>query len=117
MQSSGISHGAFSRTSDRDPVRAAEDDICRYLIRIGVLTPPKQRHGNAYPSLCFLAIYAAIAAVIFIGSYWLSRMECDPMFMDRGLTAACRNHAGAISKMVGPTGNNLPGFIPSTLLQ
>ena len=117
MQSSGISHGAFSGTVDRDPVRAAEDDIRRHLIRIGVLTPPKQRHGKAYPSLCFLAIYAVIAAMIFLGSFWLARMECDPMFMDRGLTAACRMRAGTISKIVGPAGNSLSGFMPATLLQ
>jgi hypothetical protein len=117
MQSSGISHSPFSPAPRRDPVRAAEDDIRRYLIRLGILSSPEARRGNAHPSLCFLAIYAAIALIIVLGSLWLAQMECDPMFMDRGLTAACRIRAGAIPKIVGPAGNSYPGFMPSTLLQ
>lgn len=115
MQSPGISRNPYS--TDRDPVRAAEDDIRRYLIRCGLLPSPNPRSGKTYPSLCLLAIYAAIALIVFLGSLWLARMECDPMFMDRGLTAACRNHAEAISRIVGPAGNSLPGLMPSMLVQ
>jgi hypothetical protein len=114
MRFSGISHSHFS-ASHADPVRAAEEDIRRYLVRRGVIAPRQPR--PARPSLCFLAIYAAIGLIVFLGSLWLARMECDPMFMDRGLTAACRNRAGAFTRIVGPAGNNIPGFMPSTILQ
>jgi len=117
VHSSGISRRSFSPSTGRDPVRVADDDIRRYLIRIGVLPSPKPRHRKGHPSLCFLAIYAAIGLIVFLGSLWLARMECDPMFTDRGLTAACRNPAGAVARIVGPAGNNYPGFMPSNLLQ
>lgn len=117
MRLSGLSHSPFSAAPDRDPIREAEEDIRSYLIRRGVLAPPKSGQGNGHPSLCLLGIYAAIGLIIFLGSLWLARMECDPVFMDRGLTVACRNRAGALAKIVGPASNSYPGFTPSNFLQ
>jgi hypothetical protein len=117
MRSSGISHSPSPASFGRDPVRAAEEDIRRYLIRRGVIAPPESRLRNGLPSLCLLSIYAAIALIIFLGSLWLARMECDPVFTDRGLTAACRNRAGALVKIVGPAGNAYSGFMQSNFSQ
>jgi hypothetical protein len=114
MRSSGFSHSHFAAPHS-DPVRAAEEDIRSYLVRRGVIAPRQSRPGR--PSLCFLAVYGAIGLIVFLGSLWLARMECDPMFMDRGLTVACRNRAGASARIVGPAGNSIPGFLPSTILQ
>ena len=122
MRSSGISHSSFSGPfSDRwghDPVRAAEEDIRRYLIRHGVLTPPRATApGNGRTALCFLGIYAAIALVAVIGLYCLARLDCDPLFSDHGLTAACRNRAGNLAKIIGPASDAYSGFMLSGLQQ
>lgn len=117
MRSSGISHSPLPGSFGRDPVRAAEEDIRRYLIRRGVVAPSEPRLRHGLPSLCLLSIYAAIALIIFLGSLWLARMECDPLFTDRGLTSACRNRAGALAKIMGPAGNAYSGFMPSGMSQ
>ena len=117
MRSTGISHSSFSgpwsNPWGRDPVRAAEDDIRRYLIRQGVLTPPVSPPGNGPTLLCFLVIYAAIGLAVLLGLFCLSRLECDPLFSDRGLTVACRGRAGNLAKIIGPasdTGFTLSNF-------
>ena len=115
MRSSGISHGAFSAPWGRDPVRVAEEDIRRYLIRRGLLRPPAPTNGRTM--LCFLAIYTAVALVAFVGLFCLARLECDPLFSDRGLTAACRSHSGELTKIFAPAGGSFPGFVPSVLPQ
>ncbi len=104
MRSSSIGHCSFSASWSRDPIRAAEDDIRRYLVRHGVLTPPTPTSppGNTRTLLCFLGIYAAIALAALLGLFCLARLECDPLFSDRGLTVACRNHAGNLAKIIGP---------------
>jgi len=114
MRSSGFSHGRFAA---RDPVRAAEDDIRRYLIRYGVIAPPSSATGKPQTALCLLAIYVAIALVAALGLFVLARLECDPFFSDRGLTVACRNRAGALAKIVGATTNPYSSFIPPSLGQ
>jgi hypothetical protein len=119
MRSTGISHSSFSAPCSnpwgRDPVRAAEDDIRRYLVRHGVLTPPApvSAPGNGRTLICFLAIYAAIGLAVLFGLFCLSRLECDPLFSDRGLTVACRGRAGNLAKIIGPasdTGFSLSNF-------
>jgi hypothetical protein len=121
MHSSGISQSSFpSPFSDhwgRDPVRAAEEDIRRYLNRHGVLTRPAPATGNGRTALCFLGIYAAIALVALIGLYCFARLECDPLFSDRGLSEACRNHAGNLAKIIGPASDGYSGFMLSGLPQ
>ena len=104
MRSSGVGHSPFSASWSRDPIRAAEDDIRRYLIRHGVLTPPTpiSPPGNGRTLLCFLGIYAAIALAALLGLFCLARLECDPLFSDRGLTVACRDRAGNMAKIIGP---------------
>ncbi|HVW75956.1 MAG TPA: hypothetical protein VHC39_20125 [Rhizomicrobium sp.] len=113
MRASGFSHGPFT---SRDPVRAAEEDIRRYLMRHGVIAPPEPEIGEPQTALCLLAIYAAIAIVVLLGLFVLSRLECDPLFSDRGLTVACRNHLGALTR-VGPASNGYPSFLPANLPQ
>jgi hypothetical protein len=115
MRSSGVSHSPFSASWSRDPIRAAEDDIRRYLIRHGVLTPPASVPGNGRTLLCFLGIYAAIALAALLGLFCLARLECDPLFSDRGLTVACRNRAGNLVKIIGPTSDT--GFAFSSFSQ
>jgi hypothetical protein len=117
MRPARVSDSPFPASLRQDPVRAAEEDIRRYLIRQGVLTPPPQRYANSYPSLFLLGIYAAIALIIFLGSLWLARMECDPVFMDRGFTVACRNRAGELAKIIGSAGNSYSNFVPANVLQ
>ena len=119
MQSSGFGHRSFSGPWDRDPIRAAEEDIRRYLIRQGVLTPPApvSPPGNARTMLCFLAIYVAIGLAVLLGLFCLARLECDPLFSDRGLKAVCRNRAGNLTKIVGPASDNYSGFMPSSMSQ
>lgn len=79
MRASGISHSPSPASFGRDPVRTAEEDIRRYLARHGMIAPRELRLRNGLPSLCLLSIYAAIALIIFLGSLWLARMECDPV--------------------------------------
>ena len=115
MRTSGFSHSPFSAPWDRDPVRAAEEDIRKYLIRRGMLTPlaPTSPPGNGRTMLCFLAIYGAIALAALLGLFCLARLECDPLFSDRGLTVACRGRAGNLAKIIGPasdTGFSLSSF-------
>lgn len=117
MRSTGFSHHSpFSAHSGRDPVRAAEEDIRRYLIRRGIITPPEPKSGEPRPALCLLAIYVAIALVVVLASLLLARLECDPLFSDRGLTVACRNHhAGDLARIIGPASNGYSGFMPSNM--
>lgn len=110
MRSSGFSHSPFTA---QDPIRAAEEDIRRYLIRCGVIAPPDVKPGKPQTALCLLSLYAIIALVVALGWFVLTRLECDPLFSDRGLTAACRNHPGALAKIVGPAGNGYSGFMPA----
>jgi hypothetical protein len=117
MRSTGISHGSSSGPRSnpwgRDPVRAAEEDIRGYLIRHGLLTAPAPVPGNGQTLLCFLAIYAAIGLAVLLGLFCLTRLECDPLFSDRGLTVACRGRAGNLAKIIGPasdTGLMLSSF-------
>jgi hypothetical protein len=121
MRSSGISHGSFPGPFPdhwgRDPVRAAEEDIRRYLNRHGILTRPAPAPGNGRTALCFLGIYAAIALVALVGLYCLARLDCDPLFSDRGLTAACRNRADNLAKIIGPASDGYSGFMLSGLPQ
>jgi hypothetical protein len=63
--------------------------------------------------LCFLVIYAAIGLTVLLGLFCLTRLECDPLFSDRGLTVACRGRAGNLVKIIGPASDNgftLSGF-------
>jgi hypothetical protein len=119
MRSPGISHSPFSALSGRDPVRAAEDDIRRYLIRRGVWAPPASASvpGNGRTLLCFLGIYAVIALAALLGLFCLARLECDPLFSDRGLTVACRGRAGNLAKIIGPASDNYSGFTLSSFSQ
>ena len=117
MRPSRVSNSPFPSSLHPDPVRAAEEDIRKYLLRRGLVTPPQRCSGNSYPSLFLLGIYAAIALIILLGSLWLARMECDPMFMDRGLTVACRNRTSELMKIVGSASNSYPGFAPTNVLQ
>lgn len=121
MQSPGFSHRSFSAPWEHDPVRAAEEDIRRYLIRHGVLTQPKPAPipaaSNARTMFCFLVIYVAIALAVLLGLFCLARLECDPLFSDRGLKAVCRNRAGNLTKIVGPASDNYSGFMPSNMPQ
>ena len=117
MQSSGFSHRSLSAPWDSDPVRRAEEDIRRYLIRHGMLTQPgpapASPPGNGRTLLCFLMIYAIIGLAVLLGLFCLTRLECDPLFSDRGLKAVCRNRAGNLAKIVGSPGDagfTLSGF-------
>jgi hypothetical protein len=113
-----IAHSQFPAMPGRDPIRAAEEDIRRYLIQHGVLKyPVPVAPGNGRTLLCFLAIYAAIAMVVLVGSFCLTRLECDPMFTDRGLSGACRYRAGALTKIFGSAGNGYAAFMPSNMAQ
>jgi hypothetical protein len=112
MRSSGFSHSPFAT---RDPVRAAEEDIRRYLIRRGVIAPPEPGSGEPRTALCLLAIYVAIALVVVLASLLLARLECDPLFSDRGLTVACRNRPGELAKIIGPAGNGYSSFMPANM--
>ena len=114
MRASGFSHSLFTA---RDPVRAAEEDIRRYLIHCGVIASAKPPAGEPQTALCLLAIYAAIALVVMLGLFVLTRLECDPFFSDRGLTVACRNHANALARIVDPASNGYSGFMPVNLPQ
>ena len=114
MRTSGFSHSPFTA---HDPIRAAEDDIRRYLIRCGVIAAPETKPGKPQTVLCLLSLYVIIAFAVALGWFVLTRLECDPFFSDRGLTAACRNHSGALAKIVGPAGNGYSGFMPASLSQ
>src|ERR1700744_5917394 len=114
MRASGFSHSPFTA---RDPVRAAEEDIRRYLIRHGMIAPSEPRIGEPQTALCLLAIYVAIAIVVMLGLFLLTRLECDPFFSDRGLTMACRTRASPLGRMVAPASNGYSGFMPVNLPQ
>jgi hypothetical protein len=73
---------------DRHAVQLAEEVIRKYFLEHHVITV---KYSQGRPGICLLGIYGIIALVIFLGSLWLERMQCDPMFTDRGLTVACRN--------------------------
>jgi hypothetical protein len=77
-----------------DPVKAAEEEIRRYFTTHVLAPPARARSGNGGMIVCFLAIYAALACIAAITLFCVNRMECDPMFTDRGLTAACRVWSG-----------------------
>ena len=112
MRSSEFSQSPFA---SHDPVRAAEDDIRRYLIRCGVITPPKTESCEPQTALCLMGIYIAIALVTLLGWFVLSRLECDPLFSDRGWAVACRNRPGELSKVASPTANPYSGFMPANM--
>ena len=113
MRSSGFTHSPFPRPLDRDPIRAAEDDIRRYLIRCGVISPPEIKRGEPRTALCLLGIYAMIGLAVCLGLFCLTRLECDPMFSDRGLKAVCRGRAVPLAKIVGPA--SYSGFMPMNM--
>lgn len=117
MRSSRPSGRFFSMVLERDPVRAAEQDIRKYLILHGILAPPKCSSGKTYPTLFLLAIYAAIALVIYLGSLWLSRMECDPVFMDHGFSVACRSYAREVPRIIGSSTDIGTGLALSNVSQ
>jgi len=73
---------------ERNAVRSAGEAIRKYCIEHHIITV---KYDQGRPAICLLAIYGIIALVVFLGSLWLERMQCDPMFTDRGLTVACRN--------------------------
>jgi hypothetical protein len=64
-----------------------------------ILAPTKPRPARDHTLLCLLSIYAALAVVVGLGTFWLTRMECDPMFSDRGLKAVCRNRVAGLDKL------------------
>ena len=102
---------AFPASWRRDPVRAAEADIRGYLIRHGGLKA--SRPGNGRTLVCFLGLYALIALATGIGLFCLARLECDPLFSDRGLTTACRNHPAGLAWIVAPASNGYASFLPN----
>lgn len=117
MRSTGFSHRPFLALEASDPVRAAEEDIRRYLIRHGVISPPETKRREPQTALCLLAIYAAIVLVAVLGTLLLAKLECDPLFSDRGLKAICRGRAGALAKIAGPASNPYSGFMSMNLPQ
>ncbi len=40
--------------------------------------------------LCLLGVCAGLALIVVLTLMVVSRMECDPLFTDRGLSGACR---------------------------
>jgi hypothetical protein len=94
-----LSSGIHRRQAYLDPVRAAEDDIRRYLTERRILpaVPPKQT--RVHTVLCLLSIYAAIGLVVGLGMLVVTRIECDPLFSDLGLKAVCRNRVDNLDKI------------------
>jgi hypothetical protein len=79
-----------------DPIAAAEEDIRRYLFAHHIVLVARTNRAKGNPLLVLLGIYALLAVIIALGALWLNRVECDPLIMDRGLTAACRDWSRAV---------------------
>jgi hypothetical protein len=90
MRPPGASPSPASVTWDRDPVAAAEEEIRRYLIAHHVSAPVDEKHAKGHPVLCLLGVYAGLALIVALTLMVVGRMECDPLFTDRGLSDACR---------------------------
>lgn len=117
MRSTKIGHCPLPAHAARDPVRAAEEDIRRYLIRHGVINPPETERREPQTALCLLAIYAALVLVAVLGTLLLAKLECAPLFSDRGLKAVCRGRATALAKIAGPASNPYASFLSMNLTQ
>jgi len=76
---------------DRDPIRAAEEEIRKYLLAHRVTAQVQSKPSKGHPGLCFLAIYAGLALIVVLTLWAVNRIECDPLFTDRGLSGACRS--------------------------
>jgi len=76
---------------DRDPIRAAEEEIRKYLLAHRVTAQVQSKPSKGHPGLCFLAIYAGLALIIVLTLWAVNRIGCDPLFTDRGLSGACRS--------------------------
>jgi len=86
---------------ENDPVKAAEEEIRTYLIKHRVVRPVRIKSDNGRMIICFLGIYATLAFIAVVVSFFVNRIDCDPMFTDRGLTAACRDWSRDLGKVVG----------------
>jgi hypothetical protein len=67
-------------------VRAVEDEGAERRRRMPA--PIQSSGGNPAPFL--IGIVLLTLALVLFGWFFLDRMQCDPVFMDRGLTSACR---------------------------
>jgi hypothetical protein len=52
--------------------------------------PDKTESSGGNPAPFLIGIVALTVALVVFGWFFLDRMQCDPVFMDRGLTSACR---------------------------
>jgi hypothetical protein len=52
--------------------------------------PPRIESSGGNPAPFLIGIVALTLALVIFGWFFLDRMQCDPVFMDRGLTSACR---------------------------
>lgn len=85
----------------RDIIRLAEDAIRQHLAKEGLERKQRVSRVQSHPVLCFLAIYVAIFLVVTGGYFLLQRMQCDPMFTDRGLKSVCRYSRLDYQRIVG----------------
>src|ERR1700744_6046693 len=51
---------------------------------------PITESSGGTPAAFLIGLVALTLALVIFGWFFLDRMQCDPMFMDRGLTSACR---------------------------
>jgi hypothetical protein len=106
-----LSSGIHRRQAYLDPVRAAEEDIRRYLAARHILpAAAPARPARDHTVLCLLSIYAAIALAVGLGMLVVTRIGCDPMFSDWGLKAVCRNRMDNLDKITNLNGTAFSSF-------
>jgi hypothetical protein len=74
----------------RDAFRLAEDEVRKRAAenRSKESHYDEARRGN--PVVFVLSISVVAILLLIFGWFFIDRMQCDPMFMDRGLSAACK---------------------------
>lgn len=86
----GQSETAKAWVKRRDAVDKASRTIREADIAASRRVQPGTQSSGGNPAPFLIGIVALTLALVIFGWFFLDRMQCDPMFMDRGLTSACR---------------------------
>jgi hypothetical protein len=112
MQAPNASPFQPSSLWDRDPVRAAEEEIRKYLLAHRVTAQVQAKPCKGHPALCLLAIYAGLALIIMATLWAVNRLECDPLITDHGFSRVCRwgQESASIGGVMSPPSSQAGDF-------